>query len=183
MKNEDQVIVDSVISWFEKSVLGLNLCPFAAKPYRQGTIRFELSHAKGDETCLVDLLLNLNLLEEQPDIETLVLIIPDHFKSFENYNQFLSVVDDLLEQQDLVGVYQVASFHPDYVFEDCDVEDRANWTNRSPYPLLHLIRETSISKAVEFHADIDSIPRRNVDVLRALTEAEMEDVFGTGYEK
>jgi uncharacterized protein len=179
MKKEDQIILDSIINWFEKAVLGLNLCPFAAKPYRQGAIRFELSKATDDESCLVDLLLNLNLLEDQTDIETLVLIIPEHFKLFSDYNQFLDLADALIEQQGWEGVYQVASFHPDYVFANNDEDDRSNWTNRSPYPLLHLIRETSINNAVESHPDINAIPQRNVELLRSLSEEKIKEIFGS----
>jgi len=177
MKNKEQEIVDSVICWFEKVVLGLNLCPFAAKPYRQGSIRFEISLASNDETCLTDLLVNLNLLDEQPDIDTLVLIIPHHFNLFSHYNQFLDLTDALLKQQGWTGVYQVASFHPDYVFADCDEDDRANWTNRSPYPLLHLIRESSINKAVDSHPDINAIPQRNVELLRSLSDEDLKELL------
>ena len=178
MKKEDLVIIDSVINWFEKAVLGLNLCPFAAKPYKQGSICFELSKSIDDESCLIDLFLNLQKLDQQPEIETLVLIIPRHFKSFTDYNQFLTLADNLLDKQGWGGIYQVASFHPDYIFADSDIKDRANWTNRSPYPLLHLIRENSISKAVDKHPDIDNIPRRNAEVLRSLNEIEMREIFG-----
>ena len=177
MNKTNQVIVDSIIRWFEKAVLGLNLCPFAAKPYRQGAIRFEMSHATNDETCLTDLLGNLNRLDDQLDIETLVLIIPRHLKLFSDYNQFLDLADALLEQQGWTGIVQIASFHPDYVFADCDVDDRANWTNRSPYPLLHLIRESSINEAVEFHPDVNAIPQRNVELLRSLSDEEMKELF------
>ncbi|MCK5663511.1 MAG: DUF1415 domain-containing protein [Thiotrichaceae bacterium] len=177
MKTSDQETLGSVIRWFEKVVLGLNLCPFAAKPYRQGAIRFELSQATNDETCLTDLLVNLNLLDDQLEIETLVVIIPNHLKLFSDYNQFLDLTDAMLEQQGWMGIYQIASFHPDYVFADCDVDDRANWTNRSPYPLLHLIRESSINKAVDSHPDINAIPQRNVELLRSLNDAEMKKLF------
>ena len=183
MKKTDQEIIDSVRNWFEKAVLGLSLCPFAAKPYKQGSISFKLSKAIDDESCLIDLFLNLQKLDQQPEIETLVLIIPGHFKIFTDYNQFLNLVDSLLEKQGWAGIYQVASFHPDYVFAGCDEDDRANWTNRSPYPLLHLIREDSISKAVEFYPDIDEVPHRNEEVLNSLSEAEMKEIFGKGYKK
>ena len=177
MKEVDQIVVDSVISWFEDSVLGLNLCPFAAKPYRQGSIHFELSDASDDESCLIDLLLMLNKLVQQADIETLVLIIPQHFTSFTDYNDFLNLADELLEQQDWLGIFQIASFHPDYIFADSDINDQANWTNRSPYPLLHLIRESSIDKAIESHPAIDEIPERNINLLRSMNDKELKEIF------
>ena len=177
MKKTDQIIIDSVINWFEKSVLGLNLCPFAARPYSEGSISVELSHANDDESCLVDVSLMLNRLEQHAKIETLVLIIPEHLHLFDDYNQFLNLADELLYQQGWQGVIQIASFHPDYVFANCDIDDRSNWTNRSPYPLLHFIRESSISKAVQHYPDVDNIPRRNIELLRSLSDEEMKQIF------
>lgn len=179
--SNEQVFVDAVINWFEKSVLGLNLCPFAAKPYNKGAIQFELSQAADDENCLLDLVINLQKLEHQVETETLVLICPYHLSSFDDYNQFLNLVDDLLDKQGWSGIFQVASFHPDYVFEDCDTDDRANWTNRSPYPLLHLIREDSISRAVVSFTDINEVPARNIKRLRSLNDEQMSEIFGEKY--
>lgn len=181
MSPADQIVVNSVRQWFEKAVLGLNLCPFAAHPYRQGAIQFELSHAKNDVDSLTDLYLNLNRLDQQPQIETLVLICADHLIKFSDYNQFLALAEALVEQEGWSGIYQVASFHPDYQFSGSDKHDRANWTNRSPYPLLHLIREDSISLAVESHADINEIPKTNIKTLDGLSDAQMRDVFGQRY--
>ncbi len=178
MNTTDIDVVNSVKSWFEKSVLGLNLCPFAAKPHQEGSISFELSKANSDESCLTDILLMLKKLEQQTDIETMVLIIPDHLQNFDDYNQFLSLVDELLIQQNWEGVFQVASFHPDYVFADTDVNDQSNWTNRSPCPLLHLIRESSINEVVKHNSDLDKIPLRNIEVMRSLSAQQMKDIFG-----
>jgi len=177
MNKTHQVIINSVVQWFEKAVLGLNLCPFAAKPYRQNAIRFELSTADSDESCLSDLFIQLDRLERHPEIETLVIICAQHLSDFDDYNQFLQLVDQLLVQEGWEGVYQVASFHPDYCFADCEPDDRANWTNRSPYPLLHLIREESITRAVNSHPDCDAIPERNIQKINELSDAQMKQIF------
>jgi len=136
-----QEFIATVIGWFEHMVLGLNLCPFANKPYREGAVLFTVSDATSEETCLMDLQAQLQRLDDDAAIETIVLICPQVFPVFEDYNQFLDLADLLLQQQGWTGIYQVASFHPDYVFADCEPSDQANWTNRSPYPLLHLLRD------------------------------------------
>jgi hypothetical protein len=177
MKQTDEIIISSVQHWFEQAVLGLNLCPFAHKPHKEGSIRFELSHAADDESCLADIYRNLLKLDEYPKIETLVIICANHLADFDDYNQFLNLTDQLLEQQGWEGEYQIASFHPDYCFEGCDRGDRANWTNRSPYPLFHLIREQSISRARETHPDVKGIPQTNIETLDKLSAAEMNRVF------
>ena len=178
LSESENSVFDSVIHWFEKSVLGLNLCPFAAKPYREGGIRFVSSSAQTDVDCLTDLFDCLNQLDQQPDIETMVLICPHHLQDFSDYNQFLDYCDALLEQQGWSGIYQIASFHPDYQFAENLPDDRANWTNRSPSPLLHLIREASISRAVAAVANSAAIPARNIQTIEALSEAQMIEIFG-----
>lgn len=180
MNVADKIAVQSVIRWFEKAVLGLNLCPFAARPYRRDSIVFELSHASNDEHCLIDLYLNLYRLDQQPEIETIVLICPHHLIQFSHYNQFLSLAENLIDQEGWDGIYQIASFHPDYRFEGTKINDRANFTNRSPYPLLHLLREDSISLAVESYENIDAVPERNIETLQNLDSDEMRAIFGKG---
>ncbi len=182
MEARERVIVDSVIRWFEQAVLGLNLCPFARRPYQQQAIRFELSGATDDAGCLSDLYLQLKEMDQQPAIATLILICPYHLQDFADYNQFLSLAEQLLQQEGWSGIYQVASFHPDYLFADAPQDDKANWSNRSPYPLLHLIRESTISAAIEAHPDIDRIPQRNIKTLRALSDRHMQKIFGSRYQ-
>ncbi len=181
MKASEQVIVDSVIRWFEQAVLGLNLCPFAHRPYQQSRIHFELTVARDDSSCLSDLYLYLRELDQHPEIETLIMICPYHLEHFADYNQFLSLADQLLDQEGWSGVYQIASFHPDYQFADAPAADKANWTNRSPYPLFHLIRESMVTEALQSHPDPQSIPERNIDTLRKLNDDRMKQIFGARY--
>jgi len=178
--NVDQkAVLDTVNRWFEKSVLGLNLCPFAVKPFRDGRIRFELSTGQSDEDCLSDLLVCLHRLDQQPEIETMVLICAGHLQNFSDYNQFLDLCDDLLELEERDGIYQIASFHPHYQFAGSQPGDRANWTNRSPYPLLHLLREASITKAVTAVSDSAEIPARNITTLEKLSDSQMMEIYGS----
>lgn len=170
-------ILRAVEHWFEQVVLGLNLCPFAHKPHREGRIRFELSMADTVESALSDLYRHLLTLEHQPEIETTVMIYGNLLENFADYNQFLDVADRLLAQQGWEGIFQIASFHPDYRFAGSAKDDRANWTNRSPYPLLHLIREESITQAVASHPDVNSIPLSNIQRLEQMNDAEMAAVF------
>jgi hypothetical protein len=178
MKPTDQVILDSVRQWFEQAVLCLNLCPFAHQPFQQGRVRFELSFARDDVECLTDLFMQLQALDRDTDVETTILVIPYHLARFTDYNQFLSLAEQLLQQEGWEGVYQLASFHPDYRFAGSKRDARSNWTNRSPFPLLHLIREDSLSRALNSMSDPQEIPRRNVRRIKALNDEEMQRIFG-----
>ena len=121
-------------------------------------------------------------VEARPlDDETLLLICPYHLQDFSDYNQFLSLAEQLLQQEGWSGIYQIASFHPDYLFADTTEDDKANWSNRSPYPLLHLIRESTLSAAVDAHPQIELIPQRNIETLRALSDQSMQKIFGSRY--
>lgn len=177
----DQVIINSVRRWFEKAVLGLNLCPFAAAPYKKGALRFELSHAADDENCLIDLYLHLDRLDKENETESIILICCQHLARFPDYNQFLSLADQLLEQEGWQGIYQIASFHPDYRFSNSDYDDPANWTNRSPYPLLHLLRESSVDAALNACNNIEQIPEQNIEKLRSLTREQLQTIFGSQF--
>ena len=183
MKPSVDVILQSVQRWFEQVVLGLNLCPFAHKPQREGRIKFSVSMADSTSACLQDLSLNLRKLDQQDDIETLVLICGNFLDDFDDYNQFLDLADQLLASEGWEGIYQIASFHPDYCFEGNKPDDRANWTNRSPYPLLHLIREDSISRAVASHPDVDAIPAMNIERLETMSDDEFTTLFPDSQKK
>lgn len=156
--------------WIERVVIGLDLCPFAAEPLRAGRVRIVVSGAVDPETLADELSAELMRLEREPAnvLETTLLVHPLVLQDFEAFNRFLEVGDLLLEKLGLVGSLQIASFHPDYRFEGAPPDDPANATNRSPYPMLHLLREASIERATRAHPDPEGIPRRNAERLRAL---------------
>ena len=167
--NETEVIATTQ-QWLERAVIGLNLCPFAKAAYVKQRVRFAVSQATSDEALLDDLILALQDLHaaEPAECETTLLIHPDALTDFLDYNDFLDAADLALDALGLTGVIQVASFHPQYQFAGSEPDDIENFTNRSPYPLLHLLREDSIEQAVESYPDVDNIPARNIETLKKL---------------
>jgi hypothetical protein len=171
---KNDAINDAVIAatrqWLEKAVIGLNLCPFAKPAYASGRIRFCVSEAASEQALLADLERELEKLAEAPadGLETTLLIHPLVLNDFYDYNDFLEIADDAVTALDLEGIIQVASFHPDYQFADTTADDAGNLTNRSPYPMLHLLREDSVARAVEAHPDTDAIYLRNIETMRRL---------------
>lgn len=155
-------------AWVEGIVIGLDLCPFAGEPWREGRVRLRVSDAETPERLAVHLEEELARLDREPvtAIETTLLIHPYVLVEFDAYNQFLDVADHLLEELGLVGKIQIASFHPDYRFAGAPVDDPANATNRSPHPMLHLLREESVAVATRSHPDPKGIPARNAEKLR-----------------
>ncbi|HVK12288.1 MAG TPA: DUF1415 domain-containing protein [Gemmataceae bacterium] len=156
--------------WIEAVVIGLNLCPFARRPFDNNQIRFVVSDATRPAGLEADLRRELEALAAAPagEVETTLLIHPHVLTDFFDYNDFLDTADGLIEELDLEGVIQIASFHPNYQFAGTAPDAVENSTNRSPYPMLHLLREASVERAVESLADPDEVPRRNVETMRRL---------------
>jgi hypothetical protein len=167
-------IKDIVRSWVEDFVVAEQLCPFARQPLASGKIRFAVSAAESEAALIAALAEELQRLLQTAEIETTLLIHPCVLNDFPTYNQFLDDVDELLRRLDLEGVVQVASFHPDYQFAGTNADDAENYSNRSPYPLLHLLREESIEVAVEAHPDIDAVPERNIQHLSQIGADELQ---------
>lgn len=167
--NETEVIA-TTRQWLERAVIGLNLCPFAKAAYVKQRVRFTVSAATTDEALLDDLIIALQALHaaDPSECETTLLIHPQALNDFLDYNDFLDAADAALDALGLTGVIQVASFHPQYQFAGTEPDDIENFTNRAPYPLLHLLREDSIETAVENYPDVDDIPQRNIETLRRL---------------
>lgn len=158
----------------EGVVVGLNLCPFAKRELVKNRVRFTVTEAATEEQLLMDLQDELELLNNDEAVETTLLIHPNVLQDFFEYNQFQNHVDSLLEQLELDGVYQIASFHPDYQFGGTEPDDVENYTNRSPYPMLHLIREESLERAVADYPGPDQIPERNIELLKDLGRDKMQ---------
>lgn len=157
-------------AWVEDVVIGLNLCPFARAVQVRGQIRYRLSVVETRRELLDELRRELlELVASDPaEVDTTLLVHPRVLTDFYDYNDFLSDADDLLLELGLEGELQLASFHPDYCFADSAPDDVANYTNRSPYPMLHLLREASVSRAVDAFPDTAHIYERNIGTLRAL---------------
>ena len=163
---EDIVIADTV-RWLEKAVIGLNLCPFAKSVHVKGQIHYVVSQATDADGGALDLHRELEALAEiSPEKrDTTLLILPHALHDFLDFNDFTALADDIVEELELGGILQVASFHPLFQFEGTDVDDVTNCTNRAPYPTLHLLREDSIDKAVEAFPEAEMIYERNMQVL------------------
>ncbi len=172
-------IESQVRQWLEQVVIGLNLCPFAAKPYQAQQIRFVTTPCQEASCLLTELAAELILLEqkEPSEIETTLLIIPNMLDSFDDYNQFLNLVDALIEQLNFQGTFQIASFHPNYQFGGTQPCDTENLTNRAPYPILHLIREASLERVLKHYPSPESIPENNIQRVANLTEQEKQQLF------
>jgi len=173
------MLLAQVEHWLDNVVIGLNLCPFARKPRQDNQIRFKLSEAGTSEQLLNDLYDELSLLENTPpqEIETTLIIVSNMLADFDGYNQFLDSVDDLLASFGWTGTFQVASFHPDYCFSDTHPDDIENLTNRAPAPVLHLIREQSMERALKHITAPDEIFKRNIDTMHRLTDEQIKTLF------
>lgn len=157
-------------AWLNKAVIGLNLCPFAKAVQAKNQIRYVVSTATSPEQLEQELGEELRLLQESDplDIDTTLLIHPFVLNDFLEYNDFLDVADALLEELDLEGTIQIASFHPHYQFAGTRADDIDNYTNRSPYPILHLLREDSVARAVAAFPDAEAIYSKNMETLRRI---------------
>lgn len=171
---QQREIVKEVRRWLETFVIELNLCPFAKRELIEDSVKFVVSDASTEEQLLADLLQELSHLQEDSEIETTLLVHPHVLQAFDDYNQFLDLVDALLDEEGLLGVYQVASFHPQYRFADTEFGDAENYSNRSPYPILHLLRESSLEREIARHQDTSLIPERNIKLLRELGTAKLQ---------
>lgn len=159
--NEETVLA-AVRRWLDTFIVGMQLCPFAAAPLAEGRVRLAVTGARSDQELIYALLEEIRALDADPNVETSLLIHPRALNDFDEYNQFLDVVDAILEETDREGVYQVASFHPDYQFDGTAPDAAENYTNRSPFPLLHLLRESSISRVLDTGVDTNAVPERNI---------------------
>lgn len=158
-------IIASVRQWVECFVVGMNLCPFAKRELVKNRVRFSVTEAIDEEALLAALELELAWLNNNPSTETTLLIHPKALQDFHHYNLFLGYTKKLLVRMKLVGVYQIASFHPDYQFGGTAPDDAENYTNRSPYPMLHLIRERSLERVIADYPEVDQIPDRNIALM------------------
>ena len=174
MSVKENDIINQTRNWVNRVVIGLNFCPFAYKVLENNSLLCLVSSAGSVEPALTDLLKAIRLMDNSESIETILLIFNEGFYDFDDYLDLVDLADALIEDEGYEGVYQVASFHPDYVFEDSDEEDAANFTNRSPYPMLHLLRESSLEKVLENFSNPEEIPQRNVRFSREKGLAYMQ---------
>jgi hypothetical protein len=162
----EQQIIAQTTAWIKSVVIGCNFCPFAAKPMQQKSIRYVVLEDATKENTLACLAQELHFLDVHDEIETTLIILPNHFADFTSYLTLVSAAEKSSTRLGYEGIYQIASFHPEYIFADAAPDDPANYTNRSIYPMLHLIREESITNALAHYTDPEGIPERNVAYTR-----------------
>jgi hypothetical protein len=154
--------------WLDAMIIGQNLCPFANSARRRGLVRIVIARSARTEQCLQELADEANRLEAAADDATTLFVLPRGFEDFDDFLDLLAVAEALFEELDFDGILQLASFHPDYQFEGTKIDDVSNWTNRSPLPILHLLKEDSVTHAVEAFPDPEGIPARNIEKLQQL---------------
>lgn len=159
-------IIEQTERWIRSVVIDCNFCPFAARALFKKSIRYVVLEHAGREEALERLKNELVYLDENDAIETTLIIFPNDFTDFSSYLSLVKQSERVLSKQDYDGIYQIASFHPDYCFADADPDDAANYTNRSVYPMLHLLREDSITKALSTYKNPELIPEHNIAFAR-----------------
>ena len=174
---DSHTIIEETKNWVREVVIGLNLCPFAKREFDQGKIRFSVYDDTNIEGLLTLLQIELELLQSNAEVETSLLIHPKVLKDFHSYVDFLEQVERFLLESHLDIEFQVASFHPEYQFADTELDDVENYTNRSPYPMLHLLREHSLDRAIDVHPDTSKIPGRNQKLLRDMGKDAIKELL------
>lgn len=168
IRMSDAAIIESVRHWLTTMVVGMNLCPFAKRELVRNRVRFSVTDAMTKSGLIQALKTELDCLDQDALIETTLLIHPQVLGNFHDYNEFLAEADDFLVMLEMEGVYQIASFHPDYQFGGTKPDDAENYTNRSPVQMLHLLREDSLEKAIGDYPDVENIPERNIALMNEL---------------
>jgi len=174
---DNSAVIEQTKKWLSTVVIAHNLCPFAKREFDSGRIHYAVMESETLEKQLEQLILECAALDNDSNRETSLLIFPTSLSNFDDYLDVLDLANSLLKAQGYEGIYQLASFHPDYCFEDVEPNDPANYTNRSPYPMLHILREASVEQALENYPSPEKIPERNVELARDLSLPVMQDLL------
>ena|SRR5437868_3994330 len=165
-KESDIEVISKTKEWINKVVIGCNFCPFAAREIKRDSISYRIIYTSDAKLILQTLGEELLRMDKEQSIETTFIILPENFDDFNDYLDLIDLCQLLLEEEGKEGVYQIASFHQHYQFDGTTVNDAANYTNRSIYPMIHILREASISYALKNFPDPESIPQRNIEFAR-----------------
>lgn len=163
-----QIIIEQTKCWLSSVIIDLNFCPFAKREFVKESICYEVSTSSGLEANLHELARALEYLDDHAEIETTLLIFAETFSDFDDFLELIDYADQLVDELGYRSTYQLAHFHPDYCFADAEQDDAANYTNRAPFPTLHLLREDSLQKAIDKHPDTANIPDNNINLARKL---------------
>lgn len=167
--------------WVKRVVVGLNLCPFAQTAVKSDHLQVVVEPSADMASVLDSLAKQFYAVNRASEQATVLFVVPNGFGQFEDYLDLVDLGNALIEDLDFEGLLQMATFHPHYQFSDSDIDDAANYTNRSPYPMLHLLQEAAVAQAVDAHPDTDAIPQRNIELLRSMDQSQLESLV-TGEE-
>lgn len=174
-------IIQQTKNWLSNVIIKHSICPFAKREYDNNHIHYEVIESKDLQAQLEQLILQCEALNDDASRETSLLIFPNSLIDFEDYLDLVVIGTELMTKKNYEGVYQLASFHPQYRFEDATIDDASNYTNRSPYPMLHILREASIEKALSSFTNPEDIPERNIQLTRDLGLKAMKDLLADCY--
>jgi len=174
---EQNEVLQHTQNWVDQVIVKLNLCPFAKPVVDSGRIRYHLADGNDLEEALHQLIEQCQYLDQHAEIETELVVYPNGFEDFYDFLDLVDLANQLLVEQNYEGVYQLANFHPDYCFDGELPSDPANYTNRSPYPMLHLIREASLEQALASYPDPEQIPERNIKLTREMGLQAMQQAL------
>lgn len=166
MHSNAEMILQTKV-WITNVVIGCNFCPFAAKEVKRNTILYEVCLQENKEEIIQELLQIFIKMDADENVETAFLILPNGLEKFTNYLEIVFAAEDFLAQKKYEGIYQLASFHPEYLFAGAKETDAENYTNRSPFPMIHILREDSLTKAIDNHPNVDLIPQNNIDFAKS----------------
>lgn len=171
---DDRDVTAHTLHWVKHFIVDHQICPFARRELERETIRVSVVRSKKLDVALDELVAELQWLDAHPDTETSLLVFPTLFRSFDAYLDYVELAESLMVTLGYEGVYQLATFHPDYCFEGAEVDDAANYSNRSPYAMVHVLREVSVERAIEAYGDTQQIPERNMAYLDAMGAQKAE---------
>jgi len=174
-------IIKQTEKWLSSFIINYTICPFAKREHDQARIHYAIVESTSLEHCLESVISECQRLNSEANIETSLIIFPNTFSDFDDYLDFLNLAESLLIDLRYEGIYQLASFHPNYCFEGEADSDPANYTNRSPYPMLHLIREHSLEKALASYPHPEKIPERNIVLTRQLGLEKLQTILQNSY--
>ena len=172
-----QHAIEQTQAWIDKVVIGCGFCPFAKAVFQNSAIRYQVTNSTDMQECLHLVIDECRYLDDHELLETGFVIFTSAFSDFASYLDCVNKAESLLKEQGYVGIYQLASFHPDYRFARHSADDPANYTNRSPFPMLHILRELSLEKALQTFPEPDSIPERNITLAREKGKDEMKEML------
>jgi hypothetical protein len=178
---DSEKIIKQTESWIRSFIINYNICPFAHSADENNSIHYAIIQSTDWEEGLHAMVAECQLLDTRTEIETSFIVFPNSFDLFEDYLDFLAMAESLLIELNYEGIYQIASFHPEYCFEGSQTTDPANYTNRSPYPMLHLIREASLEHALQTYHQPENIPQRNIELTREMGLAKVRAILEKCY--